>query len=140
MLNVSSREPLFWRDQEGALVSKFYGRSMWQTAILSPYMVFCFIRNLLPLKNIFTADRNERTKERVPLEKGKENTCSAKEVENSKDPSTKQKRRHSGDVTDGQKKKKRHRSKQRVIKRKRKRLKKEKRKERRRMKRKRGRN
>lgn len=45
-------------------------------------------------------------KERVRLEKAKKNTCSAKEVENSKDPSAQQKRRHPGDVTDGQKKKK----------------------------------
>ena len=44
-------------------------------------------------------------KERVGLEKAKKNTCSAKEVENSKDPSAQQKRRHPGDVTDGQKKK-----------------------------------
>lgn len=45
-------------------------------------------------------------KGRVQLEKAKKNTCSAKEVENSKDPSAQQKRRHPGDVTDGQKKKK----------------------------------
>ena len=55
-------------------------------------------------QNIFSADRNELMRERMRLEKAQKNN--AKEVENSKDSRTQQKRKNPEDVLDGQNKKK----------------------------------
>ena len=63
-------------------------------------------------QNIFSADRNELMREQMRLEKAQKNN--AKEVENSKDSRTQQKRKKPEGVSDGQNKK---RSKQRAIRR-----------------------
>lgn len=55
-------------------------------------------------QNIFSADRNELMRERMRLEKAQKNN--AKEVENSKDSRTQQKRKNSDDALVGQNKRK----------------------------------